>query len=214
MPKVQSMMEIIKIHLKKSKILKHEIFGENSELVEYLEFGQEDTSINRMCYFLLRKPFGTYLIVTGDLGDATYWWTGKNSLKWISGVDVGYFASKCTASETGKGFKDWDDEIARVNYNLYVENAIEEESINYSEIEDHYESLEYFLKCAEDAMCSQQAWVEFVNSERGCMEAIHGPDFGEIIYDVGETLHPRCIAHLAGLQMAFAESTKEVANER
>ena len=55
---------------------------------------------------------GTTLFVTGDLGEAVYWWSERHDLEWVSQCDLGYFSSKCMASEVGRDFKQWDSDQA------------------------------------------------------------------------------------------------------
>lgn len=61
-----------------------------------------------VCYIL----WGGTLYVSGDLGAAVYRWGDWLSLQFLAGCSLDYFMGKCCASETGRDYVEWDDEVA------------------------------------------------------------------------------------------------------
>ena len=70
------------------------------------------------CFMRFTILGGGTLVVTGDLGDAVYQWHGdpRISFRWLSGLDLSYFVSKCRASEVGSRFEEWNEQAARSRF--------------------------------------------------------------------------------------------------
>src|SRR4051812_46241542 len=71
--------------------------------VTVLEWAEPGTFIFRVVYVILRHS----LIVYGDIGEAVYQWSGNIGLEFLSNLNIDYFASKCEASEYGRGGREW-----------------------------------------------------------------------------------------------------------
>lgn len=95
-------------YFKKHDVLRHETMPNGAE---FMTFGQPGTINCRLEYIYHNGR----LFVSGDLGAATYVWYGTDTLEWVSGLNAGYFAGKCEASESGRGYKKWDADRAEAD---------------------------------------------------------------------------------------------------
>jgi len=59
-------------------------------------------------YLIIRNR----VIVVGDCGAAVYEWGGQVGLAFLATCELDYFASKCTASATGRNGQWWDPDYA------------------------------------------------------------------------------------------------------
>jgi hypothetical protein len=159
---------------------------------EELVWSKPGSGINRVDYI---QRAGR-LFVCGDLGEAVYGWRQAASpLKWIAGLDYDYFAGKCEASETGRGFKDWDcDTATRALGALHDGGQFDQQE------------LAKISECLQDYPCdgtpidSRDEWYSFLRQHADeCL----GDAWCEWAPQIGEVIHPRCMAHLYGLKMAF-----------
>lgn len=128
-----------------------------------------------------------YLVVTGDVGEAVYSFYPDMSMEDFAGSDLYYFASKCTASEDGRGFESWDGDRA-VGWLL-----------------DHCWSGERNVEAllempyAIEAAYTRGEWLEFLNGP-GCTA------FGGVLDGLGSiglAISPRCRYHWLGLRCAL-----------
>lgn len=142
-------------------------------------------------YYVRYRVDGRCLIVTGDIGEAVYEWNSPISLEWVAGCHLDYFASKCMASEYGRGYKSWDRTKANQFLDQWWEEEIEDKETNEidSEVEDLYRQLKEHY--------TRDDWVYFLG-EYG--EQMFGPDWFEY-GDIGDTPDIRCEGHLVGLRM-------------
>ena len=78
---------------------------------EYLTWRKPKTRTNSVDFI----RHGGTLFVKGDYYDATYQWTGPESLSWMADTDFGYFHSKCVASTRGSQPRDWREKVLKEN---------------------------------------------------------------------------------------------------
>jgi hypothetical protein len=142
-------------------------------------------------YAVLYHRIGRRLIVTGDIGDAIYWWSESHSMHWISQLCLSYFHSKCIASEVGRSFDDWSYEKAEGR----IKEILDESSFG---------AIDRFSRAGGyEAMTWKDEWMCW------CAQNAHEV-FGDHWMDhdlgsIGRVIHPRCIGHLEGLKMAFEQ---------
>lgn len=156
--------------------------------VERLIWREPGTSINRVDYLC----DGGRLFVAGDLGDAIYI-TGAHDLAWWTRCDLSYFASKCDASEYGRGYKTWDDAECRARVNGQVEQMrADGETVDADRV---YAAL-YAIGDGRDA------WTEWM---RGEASDLFGDDWWDFVPNFGVRPDQRCALHLAGLKAAMTQ---------
>jgi len=132
------------------------------------------------------------LIVHGDLGEAVFCWSGNINWEFLVSLNLGYYASKCCASEYGRGYKEWDSGEAMIYLNEYfAEDDRKEEKEKFLDLEGY----SYILSCEE--------WIAFLTDNGS---EIFGDDYFEL-GNIGETICGRCEAYLIGIKMAL-EQTK------
>ena len=76
----------------------------NGLRIQHLQWRKPGTGIFSIVYMTIMGD----LIVRGDLGEAIYCVTGRQSLEFWAGNDITYFKKKCRASEGGRG-SDWNE---------------------------------------------------------------------------------------------------------
>lgn len=151
-----------------------------------IEWKRPDSRNYQMTYII--RP--GRLIVTGDVGDAIYSSGFSSFADWAS-CDIGYFASKCVASENGAQYKEWDPE--------YLEPGIREA------LKENGKSWTEFQRMGgTGAMTYKQEWIVWL-VENGAH--FFGEDRMYWPTD-GERISVRCRGHLIGLKMAV-EQLKE-----
>lgn len=161
-------------------------------LMERLVWKKPSTNINRIDYLC----DGPHLIVTGDLGDAVYE-AGANGLAWWAGISRGslsYFASKCVASEYGRGYKEWDEDLAL----LILRDRFAQDGRDGAR---EWRKLQEFGGL--DVLHSEGEWnawlAESAHEVWGANWSDHEP------WGVGRAVALRCEGHLLGLQLALAQ---------
>lgn len=155
---------------------------------------QNPENWNYGCRFIIHRR---WLVVVGDIGEATYEWGQNLTLDFVSKLDFTYFHSKCRASETGFDYFQWDSKFAFQALKEAKKEAKkqEEDEAWILEVEDlHDES-------PEDEFESKlhEAYFKGLDAETasGIMEA-------------GRKPHIRAIGHWVGITMA-AKQLQEVA---
>jgi hypothetical protein len=159
--------------------------------IELLIWKQPGTRIYQINYLRMDNV----LMVSGDVGEAIYAWSEVKDLRWISGLDISYFASKCQASEKGSKYEEWNRDRAK------------------EMLEDRFKSDEEdgdrkTRKIAEDlgvwhALYFRDEWLIWL--------AQNGHEVWEDLSDladIGMEVSLRCRSHLAGLRMAFERMDK------
>jgi len=99
---------------------KHKAIASRNEIL----WRQNGTRINLVRFTIVADR---YLVVTGDLGEAVYQWGESITFQFLAGLSLSYFASKCQASEHGRGYESWSDELARKCLQEDVDRADESE---------------------------------------------------------------------------------------
>lgn len=155
-------------------------------------------SWNYGCHFLIHKR---WLIVVGDIGEATYEWSSDLTLQFLSGIDFGYFKSKCQSSEVGRNFIDWNEYVAGKNCEEAINAIITTKEEDRSE--DDLLKLEILKEMSPGHVKQdyKEAAQEYYN------KAGDGAGASEIS-EMGQVAHPRCIGHFTGLQMAIKQLSK------
>lgn len=156
--------------------------------VEYLRWAKPGTGMYGITYLCT----GGTLVVTGDLFDAIYQ-AGGSGLKWWSSCDLSYFAGKCIASPSGRGFEVWDRDYAAIA----VRDRLKDDEETRDLFEQHNGGR--FLS-------SQHEWSEWLHAD--------GPDvFGGDYFElggIGMVVDQLCESHLAGLKSAMAQLAERV----
>ena len=160
----------------------------------------------RAAYYLDYLILGNRLIVVGDCGSAVYEWSEKIDLAFLAGCALDYFASKCSASQTGSGGRSWDFHYAEA---ALVEAFTERRAAG--EPEPSPAAVADALRAAGSAA----EWSRWLGDE--------GYDvFGEDYCDyarIGEVEAPTTIIHWLGLQLAHEQlgsdnRKSEIANRK
>lgn len=156
--------------------------------VERLIWRAPGTSINRVDYLC----DGGRLFVAGDLGDAIYI-TGAHDLAWWTRCDLHYFASKCDASEYGRGYKTWDDDACRGRVNEQVEQMrADGETVDAERVSAALNAIDY----------GRDVWQEWMRDEAS---DLFGDEWWDFVPTWGIVPDQRCALHLAGLKAAMAQ---------
>jgi len=141
------------------------------------------------------------LFVKGDLGEAVYLWGEINDLEWMSKLNLSYFASKCQASEYGRGYKSWDGDVAEEEVKNYFERELEcaDETDIKERISDFETNVGY------EKLFSEKEWAFWLNANYDEALGFFGQDFWEFAYGFGNIVDFRCESHLFGLKMAMEQ---------
>ena len=170
--------------------------SDNKSLVDEIEVLQwkKEKTFN---YAVIYIRQGDTLFVKGDLGEVIYGWSQLNDLEWISNLNLSYFASKCLASEYGRGYKTWDCTYAEKTLKKYMKEYYEEDDYIYEEMCKKFEEAEgmSFLTYKEE-------WAQWLH-EHGYK--IFGDDWWEWAFNVGMVINWQCESHLIGLKMAMVQ---------
>ena len=150
------------------------------------------------CFSVHYIRYKNYLMVTGDIGCATYWWSQSNNLRWIAGCNLGYFAGKCEASELGRQYEETSMDLLRAR------------------LEDLFKTEEY--AACKAAFDEYNGWDKLEDEITWqCFCRTHGYDiFGEdwfMCLPDGKRISPRCHGHLVGLKMAFEQMSDAFDNK-
>lgn len=111
--------------------------------VVVIRWGRPNSGFYSIYYTL----FGNVLMVCGDLGEAVYQWSEEITLKFLSGLHIDYFASKCQASPHGRGFLDWDAEACEAEIAGYFEEG-----------ERRDEALKSLIYRVKNAQADKKSW--------------------------------------------------------
>lgn len=156
---------------------------ESENIVQTLTWKNPDSGIY-CCRYLIDRNF---LMVHGDIGEAVYAWPREwLSWKFLADCDLDYFAGKCCASETGRGFRGWDPRKAK--------ERLCETLASDQELRKRYRAVD------EPCYAMKGDWIHWL-SQYG--HEVFGDDICEL-GDIGDCVHIRCHGHLLGIKMAFA----------
>ena len=174
----------------------HRIFNykgiKNLEIMVWAK--QPPSNIFRVDY--LRKD--NRLFVAGDLGAAVYQWSENVILGWIADCGLSYFAEKCIASESGRGYKEFDADA--------VHRALE---FHFQDEEDEFgQTMKKKWEVSDGPSTLSQGEAEWKEWLSHYGHEVFGNEWWEMGLD-GMVVSMRCEAHLIGLKMAM-ESLREV----
>lgn len=192
---------------------KHEItLLDTDDPVQRLVWKNPET-INFSITYLLYN--GT-LCVMGDLGEATYCWSGDiKTFDWIADTNFGYFLGKCVSSENGRGYKTWEGDEAERFIKEYLDTYVETEYCDNGGVPDDIKS-KAIARLQEDgafgASSSQQEWVEWIRENEELVVELYGQDYWEFLYDAGTVPDFRAYTHWLGLVCAIEK--QEALNEK
>lgn len=156
--------------------------------IEFLLWGQPGTSNCRVHYYF----HASTLMVTGDLGSATYRWSYESdmNMEWVSKLNLDYFAGK-TETLQGRGQpKQWD---SRVAVQRGIEWFNEEENKQYLKEIDDWQSY----------ISSKEEWANFLAADSNPVFDTRSPLIEAGASEWGDVLDIRCIGHWLGLKLAF-----------
>lgn len=154
-----------------------------------LTWAKPDTGIFKVVYYIQ----GNLLMVAGDLGAATYIFSGPISIWTFLSESIDHFAEKCQASECGRDFEDWDKYYAKNTLTYWLES-------NKSDFEDSdiYDKKKAAFDEAIQHCDCKQSWNQYLEQ--------YGHElYGDCWYeysDIGMEITMRCLAHREGLEMA------------
>lgn len=153
-------------------------------------------NINYYCRYLIE---GQFLIVVGDIGEAAYGWSDLITWEFLAGLNLDYFAGKCSASEFGRGYKEWDNDVARYKRKESIYELTVKENISKADLQE-LAILELLEE--HDRHAYHKAGAEYYD-ESGDAEG------ASAISRMGEVIALRCQAHLVGIQMAWEQANKK-----
>lgn len=168
--------------------------------VTTLDWRQPDNCIYAIRYVLI----GGTLMVYGDCFEAIYQWGGKIDFGFISRCDFGYFAEKCRASPSGRGFPAWDSDLAEETIVEYCHDML------VAHTEDGQGTKQYleFIEKLNDSLVwdhidSSDAWTVWCHSDA---YDVLGDDWYEgSIAEPGKMTDVMCLYHLEGVKHAMAQ---------
>lgn len=190
--------------------------------VEMIRFQQPGTS-NYFIEFIFTN--GT-LFVRGDLGEAVYCWHYSMKLRGLRNVDIGYMKGKCEASEVGKPYNGWNEEVAKeaLLYHLteYVDddkvyaildekNVIPEDGEDFSDEQWEKSKNDYgqsiLNKILEEiSLHSQDEWVHWLNDDQDAViKLLNDQDYWEWAYSIGTVPATRMIIHNVAIKLALIQ---------
>lgn len=168
--------------------------------IQVLDWVKPGTSSYRIKYMI---NYMGRLIVTGDCYDAIYNWGNKIDLKFLSGLDIEYFASKCTSSRHGRTGHTWCSDVARNRWDEEVFNAFKNMSHNKQiKIESEYKDI---IECSYDYMSSAIEWFGFIVTNDEMLTHLFGDDYWSVIDNIGRSISTDVQGHLIGIKMAYKQ---------
>jgi hypothetical protein len=138
------------------------------------------------CRFIIHRR---WLMVVGDIGEATFGWGQDITPDFLLSINFDYFLGKCQASPSGTKFEQWDRRVAFENFEQFINQdgmeSLKNElgaEITLGTGEDEYKEIarEYYDKTGNAEVASELA------------------DFGKV-----PSVH--AIGMFVGLQMALAQ---------
>lgn len=116
----------------------------------------------------------------------------------MAGCHVEYFAQKCIASESGRGFPGWRQEVALGALKRHIHEALADQT-------EAARLFNIFLNAgAESAAKTNYEWAEWLSRHD---DLFHDPGDACDFFESGRVVALRCVAHHVGLQMAMKQLT-------
>jgi len=139
------------------------------------------------------------LFVSGDIGEATYKFSDFVTMNGVANCNVDYFSSKCTSSEYGREYKQWDTPSAVKWFKEFMKR---EDIVDREEIQ---EFLKEGLEIMEGEYYGSE-WKEFIlNHAYGVLDS----EDSSYLSDIGMRVSWRCQGHLVGLKMINEQLNKK-----
>lgn len=144
------------------------------------------------CRFIIHRR---WLTVVGDIGEAVYEWSENLTLEFLSGLDFGYFQSKCRASEKGRTHNDWCESVAWFQLRMRMADCQCEDASRQAKKE-----LAWLQELQQTSIREDYTRIaqEIYDSTGDAESAGH-------VAKMGEVPAIRSIGHFVGLQMAIAQ---------
>lgn len=158
-------------------------------LIQTLNWRKPESS-TYFCGYLIRRGM---LFVYGDIGEAVYGWSQDLTWEWLAGLDLDYFAGKCFASETGRGFRGWDPRKAKARLDELLfgnDNLIKK-----------------FRRVEEPCTGLRHDWHHWLSQYGSDVFGDSNISLGEIS-NIGDCVHIRCHGHLLGIRMAVEQMNR------
>lgn len=148
---------------------------------------QNPKSWNYGCRFIIHAQ---WLAVVGDIGEAVYQWGQTIDLPFLAQLDLQYFHGKCQSSETGRRFQTWCSVTAYRNGIEAIDWLTEDKKQRFQGWDEQtpHDEFDHMLRAA--------------YSDSGI-----DADTASTLSGCGYIIHPRCIGHWVGLQMAIKQLT-------
>ncbi len=180
-------------------VAKIKYFGENGDLFTEIIWKHPDHHYSEIRY-VFRYGF---LLVYGDLGEASYQWYPSVSPEFVADCTLDYMMEKCQASEKGRNFKEFSSEEAEKYLRWYLNYEAEcgtkeshYEPISFEEVLKEYNIVEVDIGYAGE---HEHAFVQF------CYDTFI--DFEG--YDGGHIYSIRAYHHWIGIKMAVEQLKEE-----
>ena len=191
-------------------------YEEVNERLRVLDWKRTQSSTYRVRYVM----DGSYLYISGDLGEAVFNLTWEATLESFQDINLGYFHSKLSAYGDNKKY--WDSEEAKDRLQEEVDE-LEKNFVDYGyktiddeELIDRVSLLETMQDIADDCSTSKE-WESRISFEGydPLFEQLqkYDNDCWEWIFAIGDTIPGRVRAYWIGLKMAF-EQLEGDKNER
>jgi len=164
--------------------------------IHIFEWKKPNTSIYSIKYIIRNN----YLFVSGDLGCAVYKFSSNVEWHSIASMDSFYFSSKCEASETGRFYKEWNEEKCISIFN----EKMKEYNNDISSLNMTQEEFNEFKEQAKQESFSRDSWGHFVQNNYNV--------FYDDAYDYGEDTSIICVAHLQGILMGLEKKYQKQNN--
>lgn len=146
-------------------------------------------------FYYVRYVFdGLKLYVSGDMGEAVFWFTERAELNSIAGYNVHYFDEKLRAFSGER--KDFDSDQAVKAIQEWVNELDDDERYD---IED----MGALFACAKGCNTCRE-WAESVREHSDFISEVD-PDYWEWVYKIGDEIPSRVQAYWIGLKMAAAQ---------
>lgn len=152
------------------------VLGSSEQLgIQKLNWRKPGTGIYGISYLI----HGPYLIVTGDCGEAVYQWSQNITFDFVAGCDIGYFHSKCEASDKGRHNVHWDAQLATERFLDALKDRIKdliEDEQDFADPKTHglYELHNQYIDRFNDV---QPEWHEYDHENLKLLEGINDDYF-------------------------------------
>jgi hypothetical protein len=139
---------------------------------------------------------GPTLYVSGDLGGAVYRWSADVHWVQFGRFSLDYFAGKCIASEEGREYTDWDEEVAEAYLERYFNDLGQH---NDSHVIAHDAREAWNAAKVPECLSSRFEWNAWLHGSDP--HSIFGDAWYEWLPNIGKVFNMRCIAHWVATRM-------------